>query len=111
MTPERLKEIREILDQEIYITNHRVHFALKAADELYDEVSSRMPVSVEERPKEGQRVLLSTNGDNYVLCDYEDGEFTDRYGLELPINESSVWAAIPPVPKFFNSTATGGSPP
>jgi hypothetical protein len=52
MTPERLKEIREILDQEIYITNHRVHFALKAADELYDEVSSRMPVSVEERRPE-----------------------------------------------------------
>jgi hypothetical protein len=71
-------------------------------------ISLVQPVSVNFKPKDGQRVLLSTNGDNYVLCDYEDGGFTDRYGLELPTNESSVWAAIPPVPKFFNSTATGG---
>jgi hypothetical protein len=103
MTPKRLKQIYDALDGSFSDDP-----PWSVVWELYDEVSSRMPMSVEVKPSEGQRVLLSTNGDNYVLCDYEDGGFTDRYGLELPTNESSVWAAIPPVPKFFNSTTTGG---
>jgi hypothetical protein len=50
MTPERLKEIRALLDSGYTWTN--------LFDELYDEVSSRMPVSVEERLPEHDEVSL-----------------------------------------------------
>jgi hypothetical protein len=106
MTPERLKEIREILDQEIYITNHRVHFALKAADELYDEVSSRMPVSVEERlPGDGDYVLAYSVHEcipQWRTVRRLDGEWWTVRGTDFEMDEAidqiTHWMPMLPVP-------------
>jgi hypothetical protein len=98
-------------EAEIVIASHTM-------DEYHRElmawlISLVRPVSVNVKPKEGQRVLLSTNGEEYVPCVFEDGGFMDQWQLELCTNESSVWVPSPPIPEFFNSTTDDppGGPP
>jgi hypothetical protein len=109
MTPERLKEIREILDSDAYIQRPSVLLALKAADELYDEVSSRMPVSVEERfPKEGERVQWCDNSGYWEHGTYDPkvpGYWPDYDGFgpqpfDNGTQQITHWMPLP---------ATGGS--
>jgi hypothetical protein len=78
MTPERLKEIREILDD----VQPYEEVSQDIVEELYDEVSSRMPVSVEERlPEEDQTVeAWPTVGKDphWALGAYCEGSWIDQ---------------------------------
>jgi hypothetical protein len=95
MTPERLKEIREILDD----VQPYEEVSQDIVEELYDEVSSRMPVSVEEEPPEFCEEVLawSPSCKRFAVVAMLEERWKDMENKVLyPRDHFSHWMHLPP---------------